>query len=804
MDFSVWRVILNNASLMALPWKVYTVAHDRRFIKKTFDEIVSGTRSTPQPPGRGATYAHGKKSKGTIRVQRNKKKAVGYRGRRYQEPNKFWNYPRPNKGPIHRWLPSWRFILASILGLGVLGIGTFIVAYLLLDVPAPEDVATAQTSTVYYADGETEMGQFASVRRIIIDTSELPDHVPHAIVASEDRRFYKNVGVDPIGIARAFINNITGGKRQGGSTITQQYVERYYTGENQGYRGKAKEAILALKIDRQQPKEEILGNYMNTIYFGRGANGIQQAAIEYFGKDAEELNLSESALLAGIIPAPSVWDPAVSPEQAESRWERTLNLMVESGFITQEERDEQEFPDVKDPGREDTYRGSQGYLLRAVKTELLRQGDFDEEDIDSGGYRIVTTIDPRLQTAAENAAEDLPPDKSPNLRVGLLSVENETGAIKAMYGGEDYLENNLNAATQAHAQSGSTFKVFTLVAALEEGISLTQTFPSASEMTIVPGWAPRNFDGLDRGQINLVTATQHSVNSTYALINSTIGPEKTKDMAIRLGIAPDTPGLGDEVSNVLGSASPTVIDKAEAFATIANEGNKITPHIIDVVESPSGSTVYSAPTSGEEVIESQIAADATYAMTKVIEGGTANRAAAINRPAAGKTGTSQDNKSAWFVGFVPQLTTAVAMFETSDDGEEVPISPMGGYTEIYGGSIPTDIWTKFMLEAVRDLPVEEFPEPSIHQAPAQPQQPAPPQQPSQPNTPSPTPTQTQEPDPTPNQTPEQTPSQTPQPTPTQTQQPTPTREPDPSPTEEPPPDPDPQPTPDEPDGEEGD
>src|SRR5690625_289925 len=783
------------------------VPKESRSSRRPFDEIVSGKRATPPAresvKNRGAKESQKREPGAPSKTESSKSagsKASGYRGRRYQEPNRFWNYPRPNKGPVARWLPSWRFLLASILGIGILGIGVFIVAYLLIDVPEPEDVATAESTTVYYADGETEMGQFATIRRHIIDTSELPDHVGDAIVASEDRRFYSNAGVDPVGIVRAFINNITGGKRQGGSTITQQYVERYYTGENQGYRGKAKEAILALKIDRQQSKEEILGNYMNTIYFGRGANGIQQAAIEYFGKDAEELNLSESALLAGIIPAPSVWDPAVSPEQAESRWERTLNLMVESGFITQEERDEQEFPDVKDPGREDTYRGSQGYLLRAVKTELLRQGDFDEEDIDSGGYRIVTTTDPRLQTAAENAAEDLPPDKSPNLRVGLLSVENETGAIKAMYGGEDYLENNLNAATQAHAQSGSTFKVFTLVAALEEGISLTQTFPSASEMTIVPGWAPRNFDGLDRGQINLVTATQHSVNPTYALINSTIGPEKTKDMAIRLGIAPDTPGLGDEVSNVLGSASPTVIDKAEAFATIANEGNKITPHIIDVVESPSGSTVYSAPTSGEEVIESQIAADATYAMTKVIEGGTANRAAAINRPAAGKTGTSQDNKSAWFVGFVPQLTTAVALFQTAEDGTEETLSPMGGYSEIYGGSFPTDIWTKYMLEAVRDLPVEQFPEPSFNQAPAAPQQPAPPQQPSQPSAPEPSPTNT----PTPTQEPEPEPDPTQTPTPTEEPEPEPTQEPSPSPTQEPPPDPEPQPTQDSPGSDSGD
>src|SRR5690625_28916 len=505
-------------------------------------------------------------------------------------------------------------------------------------------------------------------------------------------------------------------------------------------------------------------------------------------------------MLAGIIPARSVWDPDVSPDQAHARWNRTLNLMVESGFITQEERDEQEFPDVKDPGRPNTYQGPQGYLLRTVRSELLSQGGFDEDDIDSGGFRIVTTIDPRLQSAAENAAEDLPEDRSPNLRVGLVSIDNNTGAIKAMYGGEDYLENELNAATQAHAQSGSTFKVFTLAAALEEGIPLTQTFPSASEMQITPEWAPRNFDGLDRGYINLITATQHSVNSTYALINSQIGADKTKEMAIRLGISPDTPGLTETVSNVLGSASPTVIDKAEAFATIANEGEKITTHIIDVVESPTGSTLYSAPTSGEEVLDPQIAADATYALSKVVEGGTARTASAINRPAAGKTGTSQDNKSAWFVGFVPQITTAVALFQTAEDGTEETLSPMGGYSEIYGGSFPTDIWTKYMLEAVRDLPVEQFPEPSFNQAPAAPQHPAPPRQPSQPSAPEPSPTNT----PTPTQEPEPEPDPTQTPTPTEEPEPEPTQEPSPSPTQEPPPDPEPQPTQDSPGSDSGD
>src|SRR5690625_966042 len=424
------------------------VPKDSRSSRRPFDEIVSGKRATPPAresvKNRGAKESQKREPGAPSKTESSKSagsKASGYRGRRYQEPSRFWNYPRPNKGPVARWLPSWRFLLASILGIGILGIGIFIAAYLLIDVPEPEDVATAESTTVYYADGETEMGQFATIRRHIIDTSELPDHVGDAIVASEDRRFYSNAGVDPVGIVRAFINNITGGKRQGGSTITQQYVERYYTGDNLGYRGKFKEAILALKIDRQQSKEQILGNYMNTIYFGRGANGIEQAAIEYFDKPAADLTVSESAMLAGIIPSPSNWDPAVSPEMAEQRWNRTLDINVNLGLIPLSDRDEQEFPDVKDPGREDTFKGPQGYLLRSVSNELVNTLGFAEDDINPRCYQSVTAIHQRLQEAGIDASEIRPGDRAPDLRVALISPDNETCGIRAMYVGEDYLEN---------------------------------------------------------------------------------------------------------------------------------------------------------------------------------------------------------------------------------------------------------------------------------------------------------------------------------------------------------------------------
>lgn len=746
--------------------------------------------SQQQAAGAGSAARQNPKTGKAGRDKTGRKSTAGYQGRRYQEPNRFWNYPRPNKGPIHRWLPSWRFLLASVLGLGVAGIGLFIAAYLMIDVPAPEDVATAQSTTVYYADAETEMGQFATVRRQIIDTDELPEHVGNAIVASEDRRFYTNSGVDPAGIVRAFINNVTGGKRQGASTITQQYVERYYTGDTLGYRGKAKEAILALKIDRQQPKDEILGNYMNTIYFGRGANGIEQAAIEYFDKPASDLSISESAMLAGIIPAPSAWDPAVSPDQARQRWNRTLDLMVTAEFITEAERAEQEFPDVKDPGRENLFEGPNGYLLRSVRNELTSVAGFEDDEIDTGGYRIVTTIDERLQDAAVEAAESLPEDRSPNLRAGLVSLDNDTGGIRAMYGGADYLENSYSAATQAAAQAGSTFKVFTLAAALEQGIGLGETYPSYSPMA-VEGWDDpvNNYDHRGRGRINLLTATQHSVNTTYALLNSEVGPENTEEMAIRLGLPEDTEGLEPFPSNVLGSASPRVIDMAHAFSTIANGGNKTDPHIVAFVETSDGATTYAAAETSDSVLEPQVAADATYAMTQVVQGGTGNTASALGRPAAGKTGSSDEYKSAWFVGFVPQLTTAVALFQTTDDGKgEEPITPFGGVDPVAGGTWPTTIWTTYMLEAVKDLPVEEFPEHSPISRPAPPPPPTP--------TESPTEEESEEPEEEPSEEPDEQPSEVPSEQPSEEPSPEPSESPplEPEPTQTPQPEPEPAPS----------
>ena len=258
------------------------------------------------------------------------------------------------KGPKKkrfRWAKRIGFgILTVFLGFFIIGMAVFLYLYNTLSVPAPADLALAQKTTVYYADGTTEMGSLGEINRQIIDTTKLPDYVSKAIVASEDRTFYTNSGVDVKGILRALVNNLRGGARQGASTLTQQYVERYFVGKTTDtYGGKLKESVLALKINREKSKDEVIGAYMNTIYFGRGAYGIDAAAQAYFGHGATDLTLSEAALIAAVIPAPSAWDPAISPGKAKERWERDLNLMVEDGWITQAQRDAAVFPETIDP-----------------------------------------------------------------------------------------------------------------------------------------------------------------------------------------------------------------------------------------------------------------------------------------------------------------------------------------------------------------------------------------------------------------------------------------------------------------------
>jgi membrane peptidoglycan carboxypeptidase len=608
-------------------------------------------------------------------------------------------------------------------------LGVVVAAYALIDVPDPNAEVKAQTSTVYFSDGTTVLGTFPGPKRTIVEYDTLPEYIGQAVVSAEDRTFFENQGISITGMGRALLNNLTGGQTQGGSTLTQQYVERYYVGQTTtSYVGKAKEALLAIKIAQTETKEQILGRYLNTIYFGRDAYGIEAASQAYFGIPSAQLTVAQAALLAGIIPSPNNWDPSVSPEKAQQRWAYVLDGMVRDGFLSQADRDAQVFPPVNVYERDQTYEGTNGYLLQMVNAELTATGTITDDMVKYGGLKIVTSIDKDAQAAAVAKVGELwagglsdgamPAD---NMKVGLVSVDPATGGIVSLYGGPNFLTEEFNRVTQDKIQAGSTFKPFTLISALQEGIPLTATYSGRSPQTL-DGWdssgkAVTNFDGESFGTIDLVKATAQSVNTVYAQLNLQVGPQSTAEVAAKAGV---TTPVGSNPANVLGSDTVHPLDMASAYATIAAGGIYHKPFIVAQASYADGSVAYTGETPGEQRFDSAVIADATYAMTQVVQQGSGKQwIKPLDRPIAGKTGTSTDNKSAWFVGFTPQVATAVALSAVGENGsDQVTITPWGenargtAIKEITGATWPSALWASYM-EQVFTLPqyaaVVDFP-----------------------------------------------------------------------------------------------
>ncbi len=622
---------------------------------------------SPRPEGR--------RSAGTRpRGQQRAAAATGSRGRRLID------YPRWGRRGFRRWVPSWRLVSGVVL-LGLLaGVGLFAWAYANTRIPEAAEFAEAQSTVVYYSDGKSEMGRFAALNRTSVPLDSLPKYVGDAVIAAEDRSFYENRGVSPIAIVRSIWGNVRGQGTQGGSTITQQYVKNYTGDDDPTFRRKIREAFVALKMDEEKSKDEILEDYLNTIYFGRGAYGIQAAAKAYYGVDASALTPEQAATLAGIIPNPTNWDPAVNPEKAQDRFRYVVDGMVEMGNLTTADPAALVMPETVVQVKRDTYGGPNGYILATVRSELLARSEFTEQQIDTGGLKITTTISKSAQTAAlaAMADEDAFPveDRPKTLHAALTAIDPTTGGIVAMYGGPDFLTRQSNAATQDQAQAGSTFKPFALVAALEDGISLKSRYNGGNNQTFdayVDGSGKerpvKNFGGSSFGEIDLLKATQNSVNTVYVALNEEVGPDKTREVAVRAGLPENTPGLNDFLSNVLGTASPHPIDMAAAYSTFAARGERHTPHIVASVTAPDQTEPsYVGPTEGSRVFDEDVMDDTNYALQQVVKSGSGEYASRLDRPAAGKTGTSSDNQSAWFVGYTPQLAASVALYNVEEDG----------------------------------------------------------------------------------------------------------------------------------------
>ncbi|WP_460701525.1 transglycosylase domain-containing protein [Myceligenerans halotolerans] len=685
----------------------------------------------------------------------------------------FWNYPRPYRTGWKAWLPSWRFIIGVMLAGTSLVAGVVIAAWMNITIDGEVANASIETSIVKYAGKGGTLGEFkAEEDRKIVTVDDLPIWVANAPVASEDRDFYaaNNLGISPTGIVRAAITG-TGG----GSTLTQQYVEQYLMGWNPSptYADKFTEMIMAMKVrqDEDYPPEKILDGYLNVINLGRSSFGIQSAAQSYYGKNAKDLTPSESAFLAGIIPSPNSYDETEwGPDWAEGRWGRTLSLMHADGYINDEQYDEAVdagFPTPKERKASSAWGGPKGYILREIERELQGQ-DFDISRLSTDGLEIHTTLNKKLQNAAAKAAK-LPEDaNTPHARSSLVSIDPASGAIRAMYGGPDYADPvySKNAATDEWLQGGSTFKPFTLIAALDQGIPLGTRYNGNDSQTFdyytdkVDGVeVPKpvtNFDNYNPGEIDLLQSTIHSVNASYVQLNHEATPQASQRVAKELGL--DVEGsiayskwnaLSDEekesrpspgetsaqVSNVLGTSSVYAVDLARAYATIANGGVRTTPHLVDkIVDPDTGKTVYEADFPGENAeIDPEAIAAATFAMSQVVDdpqgSGHFVRSMIPDRPIAGKTGTSNDNRSAWFAGFTPQLATVVGVYEWNQESQVIDrITAFGGFEAITGGSWPVQAWTTYMATATEGMPIEQFPEYTFEPLP------------------SPTPTQSEEPE----------------------------------------------------------
>ena len=624
-----------------------------------------------------------------------------------QKPAKKSARKRPARK--RHWIRNTILALGGVIVLGVLA---FIGVVLLTPVPTPNELSTSQATIVYWNDGTTELGRLGDSTRRSVPLSDISDMTQKAVLAAEDRTFYEHGGISPLGIGRAVFNNLTGGSTQGGSTITQQYAKNAFLTQERAISRKVKEAVLAFKLETVVSKDKILEDYLNTIYFGRGAYGIDAAARAYFNVPASQLTLAQSATLAAIIKSPGGLAPEDNLSGLKARWTYVLDGMVQQVWITEAEASSAVFPEIIEVKATNRLGGQTGFLLNAVTDELRTIG-FSDAEIQSGGLRITSTFSQVAERAAIKAVRKAgPQSNTEGLRIGLAAVQPGTGEVIAMYGGRDYIEDQINNATQQFAQAGSTFKPFALAAAADQQVSLASTYDGSSPQTI-KGYTLTNYGDKSYGYINLLTATESSVNTAYVNLEDQIGVDAVADAALRAGIPEDTPGLNLDnldLTFVLGTASPSGLDVANAYATFAASGIRATPTVVKKVVGSNGGVLYEYSPDLTSQFTADTANTVSYALAKVVTNGTAFAAMALDRPAAAKTGTTDGNKSAWFAGYTPQLSTAVLMAKEID-GVPVSLSGTGGLGTVTGGSFPAAIWTAFMKAALEGMPVAEFPAP---------------------------------------------------------------------------------------------
>ncbi|MEV4335817.1 transglycosylase domain-containing protein [Streptomyces sp. NPDC049590] len=682
------------------------------------------------------------------------------KGRASTAPGKkrFIDYPRAGKDGWRRWVPSWKLVSGLFVGF----VGALVVmvgvGYAMVSIPNENDAAKSQNNVYYWADGTQMVATGTGVNRQNVSIDQIPHAMRWAVISAENKSFYEDSGVDPMGIARAMANMARGGQTQGGSTITQQYVKNTYLSQEQTVTRKFKEMFISIKVGTKLKKNEILRGYLNTSYFGRGAYGIQAAAQTYYGKDAVDLKPSECAVLAALLKGPTYYDPAgnqdldkaASPQANEKRsrerWAWILGEMHKDKHLSDADYQKAIAQYPKPDGRKAT-RGMTGqvsYLVDTAKKYVLAHSDITEAQFDRGGYQIYTTFEKDKVSALAKAVkrvrdEKLDPEhweRDKYVQFGAASVKPKDGAIVALYGGDGYENGHFtNNADSSGVPVGSTWKPFVLAAAMEygtyksdgQGISPLSKYNGNDHLKV------RKPDGtyyLNKdnsfffqnnegprpwGYITLRKAMEQSINTPFVQLGVDVGMSKVRDVARQAGILEQSMSPDLNPSFAIGTSTPSAIRMADAYATFAASGRQTDPYSVTAVKyngSDAPSFVKPKP-APKEAMDPNIANNITDVLENVIQNGTGKKALELGRTAAGKTGTTDKNKSAWFVGYTQQLSTSVAMFrENPKDHKLLSMNGTAHTDSIHGGDIPTQVWTDYMKAALKGMSDPGFPKAS--------------------------------------------------------------------------------------------
>ncbi|GCD36336.1 penicillin-binding protein [Streptomyces chrestomyceticus JCM 4735] len=701
-------------------------------------------------------------------------------------------------------MPSWKQTLGTCIGFLALIVGASGIALAYVDIPDPQKASQLQKNVYYWSNGKPMVvAGGGELNRQIVPISSIPATMQDAVISAENASFYEDSGIDPMGIARAVFNMARGGETQSGSTITQQYVKNTYLDQSQTIKRKLTELFISVKVGIKEDKKDILAGYLNTAYYGRGAYGIQAASRAYYGKDCDKLTPSESAFMAALLNGPNLYDPYITTEtkganlkRAEYRWKWTLDREVEVGRMKKPDRDQiKDFPMPLKPKKAMDLRGQKGYLVDLANNYITANTKITDAMLKKGGYEIHTTFDEKqvneLAASVDKVTkEHIKPDErevDKYVQFGGASVEPGTGKIVAIYGGKDATQHYTNNADYTGVQVGSTFKPFVLASAMSEGVRdphnperRTRVSPNSiyngdNKLKLLnydgtvwhdkdgKEWHQANDGNEDKGKVTLRTAMQFSVNTPYIQLGMDVGRDKVKEAAIAAGLRDDQSMAKTTPAFSLGTSAPSAIRLAGAYATFAASGQQDDPYSVESVEKD-GQTKYEHTKKPKTGFSAAVADNVTDVLKTVVEKGTGTAAKLPDgREAAGKTGTTDDNKSAWFAGYTKQLATTIGMWRVDDQAKQQQFLKMygvGGEKKVHGASFPARIWADYMAQVMKGKKLERFPQPApIGQTVyGDGMSPSPKPTPSAPppSSPTPTPTKSAPTSPTPTPTPTKT------------------------------------------------